>query len=111
MSLVGYAEEFEKEIGIKMHKTIAEKKLKGRIEMVMDEKSVIGVLDEEKCEDEYFGNYEEIQIEDLKLCVDVREDKDGKKYNYYVFGHPDLTYHLSPHYSGSVILYLHREFW
>jgi len=109
MSIVGYAEEFEKETGIKMHKTVDKRKLKGRIEMVMDEKSVIGLLDEEKCEDEYFSDYEEIQIADLKLCVEEAE-WNNEKHNLYVFSHPDLTYHLSPYYSGSVLLYLQKNF-
>ena len=112
MDIVGYAEEFEKEIGIKMHKTVEKRKLKERIEMVMDEKSVIGLLNEEKCEDEFFSNYEEIGIKDLKLCVEVREDKEKgwPKCIHYVFGHPDLTYHLSPYYLGSVLLYLQKNF-
>jgi len=71
-----------------MNRKVAERKLKGKIEMVMDEKSVIGLLDEEKCEDEF--------LSDMKLSVEVREDKNGKKSNHYILDHPDLSYHLSP---------------
>jgi len=110
MDIVSYAEEFEREIGIRMNKKIAETKLKGRIEMVMDEKSVIGLLDEEKCEDDFFKDYEEIQISDMRLSVKIREDKNGKKFNHYVLGHPDLSYYLSPHYFGSALLYLQMNF-
>ena len=77
MDIISYADEFEKEIGIRMNRKITERKLKGRIEMVMDDKSVIGLLDEEKCEDEFFKDYEEIQISDMKLSVEVYEDKNG----------------------------------
>jgi len=109
MSIVSYAEEFEKETGIKMRKTVEKRKLKGRIEIVTEEKSVIGLVDEEKCEDEFFSDYEEIQIAGLKLCVEEAE-WNNEKHTLYVFGHPDLTYHLSPHYSGAVLLYLQRNF-
>ena len=78
MDIVSYAEEFEKEMGIRINKKVAERKLKGRIEMVMDEKSVIGLLNEEKCGDGFFKDYEEIQIPDMKFDVEVRKDKNGK---------------------------------
>lgn len=108
--IVSYAQEFEKEIGIRMNRKISERKLKGRIEMVMDEKSVIGILDEEKCEDEFFRDYEEIRISDMKFDIVRREDKNGKKSYHYVLGHSDLSYHLSPHYLGLVLLYLQTNF-
>ena len=109
MSIVSYAEEFEKEVGIKMNKKIAERKLKGRIEMVTDEESVISLLNEEKCEDIFFSDYEEIQIDGMKLCVQETEC-DKEKHMLYIFGSPDLTYHLSPYYLGSVLLYLQKSF-
>lgn len=110
MSLVSYAQEFEKETGIKMHTMVAGKKLKGRIEIVMDERQVICLFNEEQCEDEHFSNYEAVQLADLKLCMEVCEDKNGEKHTYYVFNHPDLTYRLSPYYLGSVLLYFERNF-
>ena len=108
--IVSYAQEFEKEVGIRMNRKISEIKLKGKIEIVMDERSVIGILDEERCEDEFFRGYEEIRISDMNFDIVTREDKDGKESHHYVLGHPDLSYHLSPHYFGSVLLYLQRNF-
>ncbi len=110
MSIIGYAEEFEKETGIRMHKAVEKRKLKNRVEMVMDEKQVLGILDEAQCEDEFFSSYEEIQMADMKLCVEVREDKNSKKQNCYPLGHPDLTYHLSPYYLGATLIYLQKNF-
>lgn len=109
MDKVGYSEDFEKEIGIRMHRAVDERKLKGRVEMVMDETSVIGILDERICEDEYFKDYEEIALEDLRLSKEEAEWK-NEEHISYVFGHPDLAYHLSPHYFGSALLYLQRNF-
>lgn len=107
--IVSYAREFEKEVGIRMSRKVSEIKLKGKIEIVMDERSVIGILDEKRCEDEFFRGHEEIQLSDMKLEV-IRKDKDGKEPRHYVLGHPDLSYHISPHYFGSVLIYLQRTF-
>jgi len=109
VSIVSYAEEFERETGIKMHKTLEKRKLKGRIETIMDEKNVVCLLNEGQCEDEFFGDYEEIEISDTKLCVDEVEEKDGK-HNLYVICHPELPYRLSPHYLGAVLRYLQKNF-
>lgn len=109
VSILNCAEEFEKETGIKMQKTTAKRKLKERIEIITDEKSVICLLDEEKCKDEFFKNYEEIQTEDLRLQVKEATCK-NEKHNLYIFGLPDLTYHLSPYYLGSVLQYLQTNF-
>ena len=110
VSIFSYAEEFERETGIKMQKKVAKRCARAhRIGEIMDEKSVVCLFDEEKCEDKFFSNHEEIQIVDLKLCVKETEWKNEKRH-LYVFGHPDLTYLLSPYYLGSVLSYLQHSF-
>lgn len=109
MSIVGYAEEFEKETGIKMQKAIGERKLKGRVGMIHDETNVIGILDEDECEDEFFGGYIEIPIDELKFYVDESEWK-GEKHNLYVLGHTSFAYRVSPRLFGSVLQYMQRNY-
>jgi len=70
---------------------------------------VVCPLDEDRYEDEFFKDYEEIQIDGLKLFVD-ESTWNNERHSNCVLGHPDLTYRLSPYYSGSVLRYLQRTF-
>ena len=98
--LRSYAEEFEKETSIKMPKTIV--KDENFDNMIMDDTKIIGLYDGKICQKEFFSNYEEILIEDLKLYV-----TDEK---LYVYGHPNLTYYAQAYYLKSILDYLQRNF-
>jgi len=109
VSIVGYAEEFEKETGIKMQKKAAEKKLFGIAEIIMDESLVLGIIPQKDCKGKYFDEFEEIKVEDLELCTKEWE-WEGKAVRRQIFCHPKLSYGISPFYLGAVMRYVEHFF-
>lgn len=111
MSIFSCAEQFEEETGIKNKKKAS--KFHG-IDLITDARKVIGLIDQEDCEKDFFRNYEPVQVEDLKLCLkecgkETREKEPmGKK--ELALSHPDLKYHLSPELLGAVHRYLQSNF-
>lgn len=92
-----------------MQKKPAEKKLFGVAEIVMDENLVLGTISQEDYKGKYFDEFEEIKLENLKLCTKEYEWQ-GKVYRRQVFSHPDLSYYLSPYYLGAVMRYIEHSF-
>jgi DNA-binding PadR family transcriptional regulator len=106
MSIFSCAEQFEDETGTKMQKAIL--KFHG-MDLITDERKVIGVIAQEDCNKEFFVSYKPIRVEDFKLCLkDCR--KDEKKGKELVLSHRNLEYHLSPVLLGLVHQFLERNF-
>ena len=106
MSIFSCAEQFEDETGIKMQK--ATSSFRG-IDLITDEKRVIGIITQEDCSKDFFTPYESLRVEDFNLCLKACE-KEGKEGKVLVLSHPDLEYHLSPVMLGVVHQYLERNF-
>lgn len=107
VSIIGYAEEFEKETGIKMQNKSREGKLFDIAEMVMDESLVLGMILQEDCKGNVTKDCEEIRIEDLRLCMKEHEWQ-GKFYRTQGLSHSNLSYSLSPYYFGAVMKYIEK---
>ncbi len=106
MSIFSFAEQFEEETGTKMQK--ATSKFHG-IDLVTDERRVIGIIAQEDCKKESFAQYEPITIEDFELSL-KECGKKGKKVKELVFSHPDLEYYLSIQILGVVYQFLENNF-
>lgn len=106
MSILSIAEQFEEETGTKIPKTAS--KFHG-MDLITDERKVIGLIAQEDCNREFFSQYEPIAIEDFKLCLKECE-KEGTKTKELVVGHPDLRYHLSVQMLGVVYQFLEKNF-
>lgn len=106
MSMTVWADQFEEETGTKMHKTIS--KFHG-IELISDEKRIIGIIAQEDCKDEFFKDYQELDVEECRLSV-KRDDKEKKNCAELVLGHPDLQYYISPQRLSSVYEFLSTHF-
>ena len=106
MSIFSFAEQFEDESGTKMQNVTS--KFHG-IDLITDERKVIGIIAQEDCNKEFFAQYDPITIEDFKLCVKECEKK-GKRSKELVLSHPDLKYHLSIQMLGVVCQFLESNF-
>jgi DNA-binding transcriptional ArsR family regulator len=105
-SIFSFAEQFEEETGTKMQKVTT--KFHG-IELIVDERKVIGLFAQEDCNKEFFAQYEPITIKDFELCLRECEKK-RKKIKELVVSHPDLEYHLSIQMLGVVFQFLENNF-
>jgi hypothetical protein len=104
-SLFSFAEQFEEESGTKMQKVAY--KFHG-MDLIADERKVIGIIAQEDCSKEFFAQYEPIMIRDFQLCLREWEEK-GKKTRELVASHPDLEYHLSIQMLGVVSQFLENN--
>jgi len=106
MSMFSWAERFEEETGIKMQKGTL--KFHG-MELVTDERRVMGLFAQEDCHKEFFKEYEPLKVEDCKLFV-KKSEKEPKKCDELVVSHPDLEYYISPQMLGIVHQFLENHF-
>jgi DNA-binding HxlR family transcriptional regulator len=106
MSIFSWVEQFEEETRIKMRKDTL--KFHG-IELVSDERKVIGLISQEDCRKEFFKEYEPLKVEDCKLCI-KKSDKESKKCSELVVSHPGLEYYISPQLLGTVHQFLETHF-
>jgi len=106
MSISGWAERFEEETGTKMQKSSSKFH---EIELILDEKRVLGLIDQEDCNTEFFKDYEPLRVEDCKLCV-IRSEKEAEKCAELVLGHPNLKYYISPQLLSQVHQFLSTHF-
>jgi hypothetical protein len=106
MSIFSCAEQFEDETGTKMQKTILKFH---EMDLITDERKVIGIIAQEDCNKDFFVLYKPIRVEDFRLCLkDCR--KEEKKSRELVLSHRDLEYHLSPALLGIVHEFLEKNF-
>ena len=103
MSIFSCAEQFEKETGTKMLKTI--ESFHG-MDLISDEKRVIGIIAQEDCTKEFFASYQPLAIAGFKLCM--RNCKDEG--NELTLAHPDLKYHVSPVLLSQIYQFLAENF-
>jgi hypothetical protein len=89
MGIFSCAEQFEKETGTKMLKSTTS--FHG-MDMISDEKRVIGIIAQEDCSNGFFASHQPLEIEGFKLCVKNCKDED----NTLTLSHPDLKYCVSP---------------
>ncbi len=106
MSILGWAEKFQEETGIKMQKGAS--KLH-EIELIPDEKKVIGLFAQEDCKREFFKYYKPLKVEDCKLSLKPDDEKTEKCLELVV-SHPDLTYYISPQLLGAAFQFLSTHF-
>lgn len=106
MSIFSFAEQFEEETGTKMQKGTS--KFHG-IDLITDERRVIGLIAQKDCNKEFFSQYEPITIKDFKLCLKECEKK-GKRAKELLVSHPDLEYHLSIQMLEVVYQFLENNF-
>lgn len=106
MSITSWAEQFAEETGTKMQKTIS--RFHG-IELISDERKVIGIIAQEDCRGEFFKDYQELSVEKCRLSV-KRYDKKEMKCAELVIGHPDLQYYVSPQRLSTVYEFLSTHF-
>lgn len=106
MSIFSFAEQFEEETGTRMQKVTS--KFHG-MDLITDERKVIGLIAQEDCNKEFFAQYDPITIEVFKLCLKECEKK-GKRGKELVVSHPDLEYHLSIQMLGVVYQFLENNF-
>jgi len=106
MSLSGWAEQFEEETGTKMQKKSS--KFHG-IELISDERKVLGLIAQEDCNTEFFKDYESLSVQDCTLRV-IHSTKEAEKCAELVIGHPNLSYYISPQLLGQVHQFLSTHF-
>lgn len=106
MSILSWAEQFEKETGTKMQKAPLE--FHG-IELITDKRRVIGLLAQEDCSREFFKEYEPLKLEDCNLSINESEKKTDKC-TELVVGHLDLEYYISPQMLGIIHQFLSNNF-
>jgi hypothetical protein len=103
MSIFSCAERFEKETGTKMLKTPVSFH---EMDLISDEKRVIGVIAQEDCRKSFFASFRPLEVENFKLCVKSSKDEGDT----LVLAHPDLKYCLSPVILGLVYQFLKDNF-
>jgi hypothetical protein len=103
MSIFSCAEQFEKETGTKMQKTTT--RFHG-MDMISDEKRVIGIIAQEDCGKGFFDSFKPLGLEDFKLCVKSCKDEG----NELVLAHPDLKYCVSPVMFSQIYQFLEENF-
>jgi hypothetical protein len=106
MSIFNWVEQFEEETGTKMQKDVL--KFHG-MELVTDERKVIGLIAEEECRKEFFNEYEPISVENCELRI-KQSEKESEKCSELVVSHPDLEYYISPRLLGIVHQFLETHF-
>ena len=106
MSIFSGAEQFEEETGTKMQKVTS--KFHG-MDLITDERKVIGLIAQEDCNKKFFAQYDPIAIEDFKLCLKECAEN-GKRARELVVSHPNLEYHLSIQMLGVVYQFLKNNF-
>jgi len=106
MGILSWAEKFQEETGTTMQKSTSE--LHG-IELILDEKKVIGLLAQEDCNREFFRDYRSLKVEECKLSLKPSEEK-TEKCSELVVSHPDLTYYISPQLLGVSFQFLSAHF-
>ena len=103
VSLFSCAEQFEKETGTKMLKT--SEHFHG-MDLISDEKRVIGIIAQEDCRKEFFASYQPLEVEGFRLCVKSCKDEG----NFFVLAHPDLKYHVSTVMFSLICQFLEENF-
>ena len=103
-SIFSCAERFEKETGTRMQK--ASTSFHG-IDMMSDEKRVIGIIAQEDCCKEFFVSYQPLEVEDFKLCAKKDYKREG---NMLILAHHDLKYYISPAMLSQVYQFLQEDF-
>lgn len=106
MSILSWAEQFEKETGTKMQKATFE--FHG-IELISDKRRVIGLLAQEDCSREFFREYEQLKLGECHLRI-KKSEKETKKCTELLVGHPDIEYYISPQMLGVVHQFLSNNF-
>ena len=106
MSIFSCAEQFEEETGTRMQK--ATSKFHG-MDLITDERRVIGLIAQEDCNKEFFTEYDPITIDGFKLCLKECEKK-GRRAKELVVCHSDLEYYLSLQMLGMVYEFLENNF-
>lgn len=106
MSIFSFAEQFEEETETKMQKATSKFH---EMDLITDERKVIGIIAQEDCKKEFFAQYDPIKIKDFKLYLKECEKK-GKNIKELVVSHPDLEYHLSIRMLGVVYQFLENNF-
>jgi hypothetical protein len=104
MSIFSCAEQFEKETGTKMLKTSTS--FHG-MDLISDEKRVIGIISQEDCSKDFFASYQPLAVEDFKLCVKKSCKGEG---SMLILAHPDLKYYISPTMLSLVYQFLEENF-
>ena len=104
ISIFSCAERFEKETGTKMLRTSAS--FHG-MDMISDERKVIGIIAQEDCRKEFFASYEPLEVEHFKLLVKKGCKDEG---NMLTLAHPDLKYYVSPAMLSQVYQFLEEDF-
>jgi hypothetical protein len=103
MSIFSCAEQFEKETGTKMLKTTTS--FHG-MDLISDEKRVIGIIAQEDCRKDFFASHQPLEIEGFKLCVKSCKEEDNK----LTLGHPDLKCYVSPVMLSLIYQFLEENF-
>jgi DNA-binding transcriptional ArsR family regulator len=103
MSIFSCAELFEKETGTKMSRTTTS--LHG-MDLIMDEKRVLGIIAQEDCSKDFFASYQPLGLEGFKMCVKSCKDED----KMLTLGHPDLKYCVSPVMLSQICQFLEENF-
>lgn len=106
VSIFSWVEQFEEETGTKMQKGTS--KFHG-MELIMDERKVMGLIAQEDCSREFFKEYEPLKVEDCKLCI-KESKKESVRCKELVVCHPDLEYYISPQMLGIVHQFLATHF-
>jgi len=106
MSILSWAEQFQKETGIEMQKSTS--KFHG-VELMSDQRKVIGIIAQEDCNTEFFKDYQQLKVENCHLQT-KRSEKETEKCVELVVGHPDLSYYISPQLLGVVYNFLSTHF-
>jgi hypothetical protein len=104
MSIFSCAEQFEKETGTKMLRTSTS--FHG-MDMISDERRVIGIIAQEDCHKEFFASYQPLGVEDFKLCLKKGCKDEG---NMLILAHPNLKYYVSPTMLSQVYQFLEEDF-
>jgi hypothetical protein len=100
------AKQFEEATGMRMQK--GSSKFHG-IDLITDERKVMGLISQEDCDNKFFAQYVQIAIQDFKPCQKECSEN-GRKVRELVMGHPDLEYHLSIQMFGVVCQFLNDHF-
>jgi hypothetical protein len=103
MSIFSCAEQFEKETGTKMLKTTTS--FHG-MDLISDEKRVIGIIAQEDCTRSFFASYKPLGVEGFTLSVKSCKGED----NMLTLGHPDLKYYVSPMMLSLIYQFLEKNF-
>ena len=104
MSIFSCAEQFEKKTGTKMLK--ASESFHG-MDLISDERRVIGIIAQEDCNKDFFSQYQPLGIEDFALRTKKSCKDEG---NMLTLAHPELKYYVSPTMLSQVYQFMEENF-